>query len=550
MSYIECSKRNLPKANCERFPAKRDNAYTAACYCRLSRDDENDGTSVSIETQRKVLEDYCRANDYDVYNFYCDDGYTGTNFDRPSFKQMMSDASDGTVNMIVVKDLSRFGRNYIEVGKYVEETFPDMGIRFIAIGDDVDTNRDNLDLDLMLPMKNIFNQYYPADCSRKTRQAFVTKAKRGEFIGSQAPYGYKKSPEDKHVLVIDEETAPTVKWIFEMAAYQGYGYNKIARVLTERKIITPAALQAKRAGHSYDKDPYDWNLAMVYRMMENTAYLGHLTSGKRRKISFKSKRIKRMPEDKWIVNENMHEPLISEQLWEDAHLRLSSRKRTSESGFVNIFAGLLKCDKCGYALGISNASGKDNYFACNTYKKKGKDKCSSHYIRYDELYNKILFDLNDMLRMVHKNKEAFVEAVKEKIGGSGDEERQRMNSEASDIEKRLTELDKKFDMLYNDRLDGLISDKKFKEMSARSESEQEQLTERLEYLREKLRTGEAKSFNVDRFTELICEYEHIDSLDKELLNLLVDKIVVGDRLKENGVRTQTVTVYYRFVGCL
>lgn len=161
MSYIESSK------------------YTAACYCRLSRDDENDGTSVSIETQRKVLEDYCRSNDYEVYNFYCDDGYTGTNFDRPSFKQMMSDASDGTINMIVVKDLSRFGRNYIEVGKYVEETFPDMGIRFIAIGDDVDTNRDNLDLDLMLPMKNIFNQYYPADCSRKTRQAFVTKAKRG-----------------------------------------------------------------------------------------------------------------------------------------------------------------------------------------------------------------------------------------------------------------------------------------------------------------------------------------------------------------------------------
>ena len=167
------------------------NKYTAACYCRLSRDDENDGTSVSIETQKKVLEDYCQTNGYDVYDFYCDDGFTGTNFDRPSFKKMMFEASDGVFNMIVVKDLSRFGRNYIEVGKYVEETFPDMGIRFIAIGDDVDTNRDNLDLDLMLPMKNIFNQYYPADCSRKTRQAFVTKAKRESSFGRRLRMGIR-----------------------------------------------------------------------------------------------------------------------------------------------------------------------------------------------------------------------------------------------------------------------------------------------------------------------------------------------------------------------
>ena len=526
------------------------NKYTAACYCRLSRDDENDGTSVSIETQKKVLEDYCQTNGYDVYDFYCDDGFTGTNFERPGFKQMMSDANDGAFNMIVVKDLSRFGRNYIEVGKYIEETFPDMGIRFIAIGDDVDTNRDNLDLDLMLPMKNIFNQYYPADCSRKTRQAFLTKAKRGEFIGSQAPYGYKRSPEDKHVLVIDEETAPTVKWIFEMAAYQGYGYNKIARVLTNRKVITPAALQAKRAGRGYDKDPYEWNLATVYRMMENTAYLGHLTSGKRRKISFKSKRVKRMPEEKWIVNENMHEPLISEQLWEDAHFRLSTRKRTSKSGFVNIFAGLLKCDKCGYALGIANAGDRDNYFVCNTYKKKGKDNCSSHHIRYDALYDKILSDLNEMIRVVQNNKEAFAETVKARIGGSSDEERQIITKEAEDLEKRLGELSKKFDMLYNDRLDGLISDKKFKEMSARWESEQEQLSERLEQIEEELRTENEKTFNLDRFTELICQYEHIDTLDKEVLNSLVDKIVVGDRVKEGKSYTQTITVYYRFIGCV
>ena len=524
------------------------NKYTAACYCRLSRDDENDGTSVSIETQKKVLEDYCRSNNFSIYNYYCDDGFTGTNFDRPNFKQMMSDVNDGVVNMVVVKDLSRFGRNYIEVGKYIEEIFPEMGIRFIAIGDDVDTNRDNLDLDLMLPMKNIFNQYYPADCSRKTRQAFVAKAKRGEYIGSFAPYGYKKSPTDKHVLIIDEVTAPTVKWIFEMAAYHGYGYNKIARVLTERKIITPAAYQAKISGRSYEKNPYDWNLATLVKMFDNTVYLGHLTSGKRRKVSFKSKRSKKMPADKWIVNENMHDPLISEQLWEDAHKRLESRKRTSKSGFVNIFAGLLKCDKCGYALGIANASNRENYYVCNTYKKKGKDRCSIHYIRYEELYNKVLTDLNDILYIIRNDRDVFAELVKSKINKCSDEESQRMYNEMAELGKRINDLDRKFDMLYNDRLDGLISDKKFKELSARCEEEQEQLKERLEQLQEKYQAENEQAFNVERFVDIISEYETIDTLDKELVNKLIDKIVVGDRVKSDEGTTQTITIYYRFIG--
>ncbi len=530
MSYIEQSK------------------YTAACYCRLSKDDEQDGTSVSIETQKRVLEDYCKANNFTVYNYYCDDGFTGTNFDRPSFKKMMSDIDEGIVNAVIVKDLSRFGRNYIEVGKYVEEIFPDMGIRFIAIGDDVDTNKDNLDLDLMIPMKNIFNQYYPADCSRKTRQAFVTKAKRGEFIGSQAPYGYKKSAEDKHILVIDEETAPTVKWIFEMAAYQGYGYNKIARVLTERKIITPAAYQAKRSGRSYEKDPYEWNLGTVFKMMENTAYLGHLTSGKRRKISFKSKRIKKMPQEKWIVNENMHEPLISEKLWEDAHIRLASRKRTSKSGFVNIFAGLLKCDKCGYALGIANANGKDNYYICNTYKKKGKDRCSSHYIRYDELYDKVLKDIQDILYIIRNHRDTFIELVASKKNAAGDEERQLICNEIEDLESRIGTLDKKFDMLYADRLDGLLSDKKFKEISSKCEAEQEELNERLEQLKCQIKEDNESVFNAERFADEVSRYESVEELDKEILNRLIDKIVVGDRVQNDGKVTQKITIYYRFVG--
>lgn len=522
--------------------------YKAACYCRLSRDDEQDGTSVSIETQVKVLEDYCKSNNIGVFDFYCDDGFTGTNFDRPNFRRMMSDVDSGNVNMVVVKDLSRFGRNYIEVGKYIEDVFPEIGVRFVAIGDNVDTVKENTDLDFMLPLKNIFNQYYPAECSRKTRQAFMTKAKRGEFIGSQAPYGYKKSASDKHILEIDEITAPTVRWIFEMIAYHGYGYNKVARTLSEKRVITPAAYQAQRGGHIYEKDPYDWNLATIVKMMENTAYLGHVISGKRRKLSFKSKREVKQPQEKWIVNENMHEPLISQQLWDDAHKRLETRKRKSKSGFENIFAGLLKCDKCGYALGIANAIGRENYYVCNTYKKKGKDKCSIHYIRYNDLYKCVLADLQELLNEVSGNSEAFRAGVLKKLGSADKKGRANAENEINRLESRIKELENKFDRLYEDRLNGILSDKKFKELSAKCEAEQDRLALELSELQARNACEIESENNVDKFMSVISRYETIQSLDKELLNRLIDRIVVSDKVKTEDGYTQKITIFYKFIG--
>lgn len=524
--------------------------YVAACYCRLSRDDEQDGMSVSIETQKKVLEDYCRSNNYSVFDFYCDDGFTGTNFDRPNFKRMMSDVKDGIINMVVVKDLSRLGRNYIETGRLIEETFPESGVRFIAIGDDVDTNRENLDLDLMLPMKNIFNQYYPADCSRKTRQAFKTKAMRGEFIGSFAPYGYRKSAADKHILEIDEVAAPTVVEIFEMVAYKGYGYNKIARVLSQRKILTPTAYQAKVNGRSYAKDPYDWNLTTVRKILENHGYLGHTVNGRKKKLSFKSKRTIYVPQEKWIVVENTHEPLIPQQLWDDAHKRLNSRKRTSKIGSVNIFAGLLKCDRCGYALTIANAKDHKNYFCCNTYKRKGKDACSIHYIRYDALYDLVLTDIKTKLKVIHCDEDAFIKRVMTKLGSTSDQKMKLAKKEKEAIEARLKELEIKFDRLYDDRLEGFISDKKFKEMAVKCENEQEQLNARLTELKEQLSQQTEVEVNVSRFVETIRQYTNVDALDRELLNRLIDKIVVSDKVKTESGYTQKVTIHYRFLGDL
>lgn len=520
----------------------------AACYCRLSDDDDHDGTSVSIETQMKILSDYCREKHFSVYDHYCDDGFTGTNFNRPSFKRMMRDAENGLINAIIVKDLSRFGRNHVQVGNYMSEILPSMGIRFIAIGDNVDSADGNLDYDLMVPIKNVFNEFYPADCSRKTKQAFIAKAQSGEFIGSQAPYGYKKSQNDKHILEIDEVTAPTVTWIFEMAAYHGYGYNKIARVLTDHKIITPAAYQAQQKGREYKKDPYEWNLATVYKMFENETYLGHLVSGKRRKASFKSKRIIRTSEDQWIVVKDVFPALISDQLWRDAHKRLKTRKVESKSGFVNIFAGLLKCDRCGYALGIANAKDRNNYFVCNTYKKKGSQRCSSHYILYDDLYEIVLRDIQQVLYEVKNNEEEFFNMVMAKLNADDITSEQQSEREIETLEKRISELESKFDRLYDDRLDGILSDKKFKELSSKCEAEQEVVSARLAELKAQMADRTDSRQGIAEFMRTVEQYDEVTELDEELLNRLVDSIVVGDRIRTAFGCEQEITVNYKFIG--
>jgi Site-specific recombinases, DNA invertase Pin homologs len=522
----------------------------AACYCRLSDDDAQDGTSVSIETQTKILGDYCRDHGMEIFNYYKDDGYTGTNFNRPAFKQMMKDAENGAINTIIVKDLSRFGREHLQVGTYLQVTLPNMGIRFIAIGDDVDSERGSLDYDLMVPIKNIFNEYYPADCSRKIRQAFITKASNGEFIGSQAPYGYKKSAEDKHILEPDEKTAWIIIWIFEMAAYQGYGYNKIARVLTERKVTTPAAYQAQQAGRSYNKEPTEWNLTTVYHIISNETYLGHLISGKRRIASFKNKKVIHKPEEEWIVVENRFPPLIDEKLWNAAHERLKTRKRETSNGFVNIFAGLVKCGDCGYALGITNAKTQKNYFVCQTYSKKGREYCTSHYITYDTLYQAVLSDVKQMLYAVQENKEAFMEMVLKKIGDSDDTGRQLMEREIADLTKRISELSAKYDRLYDDRLDGLLSDRKFKEMAERVEAEQNRAEERLGELKETLANTTDTRQNLEDFLEIAERYQDVTELDKEMLNRLISTITVGKKVKTEQGTTQEITVNYRFIGAL
>ena len=527
---------------------KEQSKIIAGGYLRLSDDDAQDGTSVSIETQSKIVKDYCLKHGFLLYDTYPDDGYTGTNFNRPNFKRLMEDAENGKINTIIVKDLSRFGRNYVQVGMYISEILPEMGIRFIAIGDNVDTGEDNVDYDLMVPIKNVFNEYYPADCSRKVRQAFITKASNGEFIGSQAPYGYRKSSEDKHVLEIDEETGPIVIDIFRMIAYLGYGYNKVARVLRERKIIKPAAYQAKIAHREFKGDSYDWNEATILKIVNNETYLGKLISGKRRKLSFKSKRVINQPEEKWIVIENVHPALISQELWDDAHKALSSRKRENHSGFDNIFAGLLKCDKCGYALSIATPGYEKGFYMCNTYRKKGPSRCSKHYIKYSEIYEAVLKDIQEVTSIIYNNEETFVKMVIDKVGESAILEQKRITKEISDLEQRIADLDVRFERMYDDRLNGMLSDSRFKDMSAKCEEEQARARDKIDELREWLASHKADEENARLLVSKVKELSVIKELDREILNRLVDSIIIGDRIKTSEGVKQSIRINYKFLG--
>lgn len=519
--------------------------YIAALYCRLSVDDMQDGNSVSIETQMKILEDYCKCNNIAVFDFYCDDGYTGTNFNRPEFQRLLMDAENKQFNMVIVKDLSRLGREYIGVGKYIEEYFPERNIRFVAIGDDFDSDSRKGDLDFIVPIKNLFNQFYPAECSRKVRQAFKTKASRGEFIGSYAPYGYKKSQEDKHVLVVDEMTAPTIVRIFTLIAYHGYGYSKMAKTLSQEKIPTPTALQRRNANLPYDKDPYDWNFGTISAIIHNETYLGHLVSGKREVLSFKNKKVIKKDKENWIVIKDIFPQIISQQLWNDAHKRIKERKRVTNNNFSNIFAGLIRCDKCGKVLGLSSQRNNNPYYCCETYKKKGKDKCTAHYTLYNDIYSTVLKNLRETVESIKSGQFDFDNQIASQIF-SDFKDTKNNQLVIEELEKQIQKLDYRYEQMYQDRLDGVISLQRFKELVAGDEEKRNKLQKDLDELRasEKLKADEAKS--IQTFIEKVKQFGEITSLDKVLLNTLIDKIVVGERQLVDGEYTQEITIYYKF----
>ena len=524
----------------------------AALYCRLSVDDGRLGESVSIGSQKILLEQYCKDHAITEYEIYDDDGYSGTNFDRPSFQRMYEDIKNGLIDTVIVKDQSRFGRSYIEVGMYVEQ-FKELGVRFIAVGDNYDSMKN--DNDMMFPMRNVLNDYFAREASIKTKCAKKAKAKAGQYIGSRPPFGYKLDPNDRHHLIIDEPAAETVRRIFRMAA-QGIGYNKTAKIFREEKVLTPIAYFNLHNPDYYKSDywrkEFDWHVTSIRVILENEVYLGKLIYGKQKSKSMKSKQKVKCPREEWIVVENCHEPIITQELWDSAHRMLSSKRRPTSTGEVQMFAGLLYCADCGHALTYSQKKRNDGSYhgaySCWLYKTHGKEYCASHYITYDAVYDIVLQDVRRVLKVCRADKEQFREMLNNRCSDNSGQKIVQLEKDIRKAQERISELDRIMNRLYEDNALGRIPESRYEQMTKTYEAEQADLKSSVPEMRRELEALKAGTDAAERFTEVIDRYTKIRELNAEILNELIERIVVHSKEKVKGKVYQQVEIYYRFVG--
>ncbi len=527
----------------------------AAIYCRLSQDDGSLGESGSIQTQKAILTQYCQEHHMEIVDCYCDDGWSGTNFDRPAFQRMIGDIEAGRVNTVIVKDLSRFGREYAQMGLYIEHYFEEKGVRFLSLAENIDSSQ-GLN-NLVLPFTNVINSLYARQASEKTKAAHRARAKNGMFLGSRAPYGYQKDPNDRHHLIVDPEAAEVVKEIFRMFA-DGIGYVRMTKILRERNILNPQAYFNQNNPdyykHSdYWRKPFDWHATSVRAILNNPVYLGKLTFGKTKTKGFFDKRRVPAEESDWIVVEHTHEPLVSQELWDTVHQMMKARRRENGSGHVQPFAGLVKCAGCGSSLNASYDKKKGKYtgFSCWVYKNYGKQRCTSHAIGWQTLNRLVLEDIRCNAQVAKLAAARYVgvllRAKLEKEKG----ETVRAERELKKAEKRIGELDKILAKLYEDQALGKISEARYQAMAPGYEAEQASLQEQVSRLREQLAHTQEVQDNVEQFVPLIQKYTDIQELTPHILNELIEKIVVHEKkVEEDGSKSQMVEIHYKFVGCI
>lgn len=530
---------------------EKEKEYRAALYCRLSSDDAYLGESGSIKTQRALLTQYCKENNIPVYDVYTDDGFSGTNFERPAFKRMLNDLESHKANLVIVKDLSRFGREYAQMGMYIENDFEDWNIRFISIGENIDTL--NGTDEILMPITNVINSQYAKECSRKTKQAHRALAKEGKFIGSRAPFGYIKDPKDRHHLLVDEEAASVVRSIFKMFC-DGIGYVRMTKILREKKILNPQAYFNKNNPDYYKSDywrqNFDWHATSIRVILNNPVYLGQTTFG-RTKVKGKTKKKKVATEEsEWIVVENTHEPIIDKATWNLAHDIMKNRRRETKSGETQMFAGLVKCSDCGSALNVSrNAkTGKYTSFSCWVYKNYGKERCTSHAIGYKTLYNIVLENIRRQAECASVQKEKYLEMLKNQMAEKATQDIKSVKSELKKINKRIAQLEKILNKLYEDRALEKITEERYLLMNSNYENEYNELNERQNVLSQQIDKIETTEYNAEAFTNLIEKYTNITELNARILNELIDKIVVHEKEIINGEKFQMVEIYYKFVG--
>lgn len=523
-----------------------------ALYCRLSKEDLQLGESESIQNQKIILEHYAREHCFTNIRFFVDDGITGVTFNRAGFNEMLAEVEAGNVGTVIIKDLSRFGRNYIRAGELIEEIFPEYDVRFIAINDGVDTAKG---LDDIVPIKNWANEYYARETSKKIRLIFQSKAQRGERLNGNVPYGFLPDPEDKNHLIIDPETAPYVEQIFKMYV-RGDRICEIQQWLQDNEVLTPSDLIYERTGvawhgRSNPEAIYIWNSQTIYSIIKRKEYIGHTVTNKTTVTSFKCKKRKIIPEEDRLVFENTHEPIIDEETFELAQKRYATRTRATSYDEIDMFSGLVYCADCGkkmYTQRGVNTPERKHAYTCATYRNRSRniEKCSTHYIRKGILMDLVLSDLQRVFSYVRENEKEFIATAVESNRKNVQKALLQKRKELAKAEKRMTELDVLFRKLFEKSALGEISNEQFDMLAPGYENEKKEVAKRVKELKAVIDAADERSSDVGKFVALVRKYTEINELNYEILHEFVDRILVHELDKENN--TREIEIFYSFVG--
>jgi len=529
------------------------NQKKTALYCRLSQDDGLDGDSNSIQNQKSILQRFAEDHHFPNPCFYVDDGFSGGNFQRPAFQQMIADMENGEIGIIVTKDLSRLGRNQLHTGLYIEERFPMFGVRYIAINDNVDT--DSSESNDLMPFKNLFNEWFIRDTSRKIRAVQKAKAERGERLGTRAPYGYAKDPETKK-LEVNEEAAAIVSRIFAMCA-SGNGPSQIARILKKEQVLTPTMYAYAKYGMTHTgldtQRPYHWSGDTVADMLENEIYIGNTVNYRFSTRSYKDKRKIEHPREECLVFENTHPAIIPKEVWDIVQRVRKNKRRRTKMDEQNKYSGLVICADCGKTMVLHRAhtmSADYNHFPCRTYKKDG-EACTAHYIRECILDEIVLEDLRRITVEAREHPQEFAEYLNSKQSAELQKEIRRLEKEKAAMQKRKAELDAIFKKLYEDSVLGRITAEQFQMLSASYTEEQAKLTESLPQRESEIQRLKETVSNTAAFLDKAKRYTDIQELTPELLRLFIQKIVVHEKeVKWSKHAPQTVEIHYADIGCM
>lgn len=531
--------------------------YSAALYMRLSKDDDGVSESSSITTQRKMLRTYAMENGFEIFDEYIDDGVSGTTFDRAGFKRMLCDIEAKKINLVITKDLSRLGREYIQAGQYTEIYFPEKKVRYIAINDGYDSDSQYTDI---APFKNVINEMYARDISKKIRSAFITHMQNGDFIGAFPPYGYKRNPENKYQLIIDFPSAEIVKDIF-IKASQGVTPIEIARSLNARKIITPSMYRCENHStlniQNYSKRK-EWTSSTITKMLHNVVYIGHMAQGKTTKVSFKSKTSISNKKDNWYLVRNTHEPIVSEEIFNIASKRSQLRRCEKNNQFHNIFSGIARCADCGRHMSTSKSrkKGKRYNLVCGGYKLYGKNECSNHFIDYNILHTIVINETKKQLIISNDAKERIIKKAQEHFSkqlSSSDNKKDTIN-----LKKRLSEIDLIIGKLYEDYASKIITAERFQKLMEKYELENSTINQQLQNQNKKAKKDTEITYL--KLKQVLENYIDIKELSQDILFRFIDHIEIyqGEYVKAENARykKQRIKIFFRFKkpdinqGCL